>query len=43
MLIPNGDHGGDAFNGAKYQKVVDDFFDTYLRGPFMTRRRAARH
>ena len=43
ILIPTGDHGGDVFNEAKYQKVVDDFLDAYLRGPLVTRRRAARH
>ncbi|MFL6248670.1 MAG: alpha/beta hydrolase fold domain-containing protein [Thermoanaerobaculia bacterium] len=43
VLIPGGDHGGDVFNEAKYQQIVDDFLDTNLRGPVVARRRAARH
>jgi acetyl esterase/lipase len=43
ILIPGGDHGGDVFNEAKYQKVVDEFLDANLRGPIVARRRAARH
>jgi acetyl esterase/lipase len=43
ILIPSGDHGGDIFNEAKYQRIVDEFLDTHLRGPLTARRRAARH
>jgi acetyl esterase/lipase len=44
ILIPTGDHGGSAFDQPKYQKIVDDFLDTYLRGPVVVaRHRAARH
>jgi acetyl esterase/lipase len=40
ILIPNGEHGGRAFNG--YEKNVDDFLDAYLRGPLPKKRRAVR-
>lgn len=43
ILIPTGDHGGDVFNEAKYQKIVDEFLDENLKGPVTVRRRAARH
>lgn len=33
ILVPNGDHGGKAFDEAKYEKAIDDFLDAYLRGP----------
>lgn len=44
ILIPNGDHGGRAFDSAENKKAVDDFLDTHLRGPLTatTKRRAVR-
>ncbi|HET7434590.1 MAG TPA: alpha/beta hydrolase [Thermoanaerobaculia bacterium] len=44
-LIPNGDHGGRAFDEPKYEQMVDDFLDNYLRGPVAAataKRRAVR-
>lgn len=43
ILLPLGDHGGDIFDEPKQKKAVDDFLDTYLKGPVVARRRAARH
>ncbi|HYR28842.1 MAG TPA: alpha/beta hydrolase [Thermoanaerobaculia bacterium] len=44
ILIPNGDHGGRAFDSDKYEQAVDDFLDTHLRGPVTVKakRRAVR-
>lgn len=45
ILIPRGDHGGDAFDETKYQRIVDEFLDTHLRGPVAAvpgKRRAVR-
>ncbi|HEX6159055.1 MAG TPA: prolyl oligopeptidase family serine peptidase, partial [Thermoanaerobaculia bacterium] len=40
VLIPNGEHGGRAFDEAKYKQMVDEFLDQKLRGPIVKRRRA---
>lgn len=42
ILIPNGDHGGKAFDSAKYETAIDDFLDAKLRGPVVRKRRAVR-
>jgi len=44
ILVPNGDHGGRAFDSDKNEKAVDDFLDTHLRGPVTVKakRRAVR-
>jgi acetyl esterase/lipase len=42
VLVPNGDHGGKAFDEPKYKQLVDEFLDTKLRGPIVTKRRAVR-
>jgi len=46
ILIPNGDHGGKAFDETRYVQAIDDFLDANLRGPVAAppaKRRAARH
>jgi acetyl esterase/lipase len=44
ILVPNGDHGGKAFDEAKHEKAIDDFLDTHLRGAVVVyhKRRAVR-
>ncbi len=43
ILIPNGDHGGRAFDDQKVQQTVSDWLDKNLRGPIApSRRRAVR-
>lgn len=43
VLVPLGDHGGDAFDQPKCKQIIDEFLDANLRGPIVVRRRAARH
>jgi len=44
VLLPTAQHADKQFQDAKYQKIVDDFLDTNLRGSVApTRRRSARH
>lgn len=31
-LLPKGQHGGSAFDAAKYETMIDEFLDTHLRG-----------
>ena len=44
VLIPKGEHGGDAFDEQQYKEMIDAFLDEKLRGPLTTetpkRRRA---
>lgn len=40
ILVPNGEHGGRAFDEARYKEAVDQFLDTKLRGPIVRKRRA---
>jgi acetyl esterase/lipase len=40
ILVPNGEHGGRAFDEPKYKEAVDQFLDTNLRGPIVRKRRA---
>lgn len=40
VLVPNGEHGGRAFDEAKYKQIVDQFLDDNLRGPIVKRRRS---
>lgn len=40
VLVPNGEHGGRAFDEAKYKQIVDQFLDENLRGPIVKRRRS---
>ncbi|HKR62951.1 MAG TPA: alpha/beta hydrolase [Thermoanaerobaculia bacterium] len=43
VLIPNGEHGGRAFDEAKYTAMIDDFLDRHLRDRVVvTKRRAVR-
>ncbi|HEY0140114.1 MAG TPA: alpha/beta hydrolase [Thermoanaerobaculia bacterium] len=42
VLVPNGEHGGRAFDEAKYKQMVDEFLDEKLRGPLVKRRRSVR-
>jgi acetyl esterase/lipase len=42
ILIPNGEHGGRAFDDAKYTTMIDAFLDRTLRAPRAPRRRAVR-
>ena len=42
VLLANGQHGGKAFDEAKYERMIDDFFDTKVRGPVMAKRRSVR-
>jgi acetyl esterase/lipase len=39
VLIPAGQHGGSAFDAARYEQMIDEFLDANLRG---RKRRAAR-
>ena len=45
ILIPNGEHGGDAFDEQQYKQAISDFLDVHVRGPIAPatplRRRAA--
>lgn len=41
-LIPNGEHGGRVFDEEKYERMIDDFLDKYLRGAASAKRRAVR-
>ena len=41
ILIPKGDHGGRLFDEPQYKQAIDEFLDTYLRGPVMPGRRRA--
>ncbi|HEX8171950.1 MAG TPA: alpha/beta hydrolase [Thermoanaerobaculia bacterium] len=43
VLIPEGEHGGSAFDAPSYRKMVDDFLDQNLKAPAAAKRRAARH
>lgn len=40
FLVPNGEHGGRAFSS--YDKTVDEFLDTHLRGSQPKKRRSVR-
>ncbi|HWW60315.1 MAG TPA: alpha/beta hydrolase [Thermoanaerobaculia bacterium] len=43
VLLPNGEHGGSAFDEQKVKQLVSDFLDRNLRGPLEpAKRRAAR-
>ena len=43
ILLPNGEHGGSAFDEQKQKQAVSDFFDKNLRGPLtVVKKRAAR-
>ncbi len=42
VLLPNGEHGGRAFDDEKYERMIDEFLDVNLRGLLTSRRRAAR-
>lgn len=42
ILIPNGEHGGKAFDSEKYTSAVDEFLDAKLRGPVVKKRRSVR-
>jgi acetyl esterase/lipase len=42
VLIPNGEHGGSAFDEDRYVKMIDDFLDEHLQRPAVARRRAVR-
>jgi len=42
MLIPNGEHGGSAFDDDRYEKMIDDFLDEHLQRPAVARRRSVR-
>ena len=41
ILIPNGEHGGSAFDEQQYKQIVSDFLDRNLRGPIVANRRRA--
>lgn len=42
-LLPNGEHGGSAFDAPQYEKLVDDFLDAKLKAPrVIVKRRAVR-
>ena len=45
ILIPNGEHGGSAFDEQQYKQAISDFLDVHVRGPLAPpaplRRRAA--
>jgi acetyl esterase/lipase len=41
VLLPNGEHGGRAFDDAKYVTMIDDFLDAHLR-QLPAKRRAVR-
>jgi acetyl esterase/lipase len=42
MLLPKGDHGGRAFDDARYTAAIDEFLDRELRGPVLRKRRSVR-
>lgn len=42
VLIPNGQHGGSAFDAETYVKIIDDFLDQNLKSTTIARRRAVR-
>jgi acetyl esterase/lipase len=45
VLLPNGQHGGSAFDAPQYETMIDEFLDTNLRGtsaPKRIKRRAVR-
>ncbi|HEX8616103.1 MAG TPA: alpha/beta hydrolase [Thermoanaerobaculia bacterium] len=45
VLLPNGEHGGRAFDEAKYESMIDQYLDQELRAPLPAkspRRRAVR-
>jgi len=44
VLIPNGQHGGSAFNAPQYATTIDTFLDTHLKAPppKKSKRRAVR-
>jgi acetyl esterase/lipase len=33
VLLPTGEHGGRAFDQAKYEQMIDDYLDAEVRGP----------
>ena len=39
ILIPNGEHGGDAFDEQQYKQAISDFLDEHVRGPLVPARR----
>lgn len=42
VLLPSGQHGGSAFDGAIYEKMIDDFLDAQLRDARVKRRSTRR-
>jgi acetyl esterase/lipase len=42
ILIPNGEHGGRAFDELEHTNAIDEFLDANLRGALKSKRRAAR-
>lgn len=42
VLLPNGEHGGSAFDQSQYVQMIDAFLDANLKAPLKTKRRAVR-